>query len=193
MISPPKTLTIALATSRPALHAFLAGLPGVLVERAEDASVGVVDEVERCRELRARNPELPLVALVCCVHALGAGKLHALLAEGVTSVLDLELGAEETVRALERAAGGGSVLDLQLWSGRGELLRELIERRPPSGVDVRMLELVSLGLPDHEIGRRLHLSPHTVKHHIENLRERLGVGNRIELAAWAGRHGFYHS
>ena len=50
---------------------------------------------------------------------------------------------------------------------------------------------MAAGLPDHEIGRRLHLSPHTVKHHIEQLRGELGARNRIELAAWAGRHGFY--
>jgi DNA-binding NarL/FixJ family response regulator len=198
MISPTTTLCIALSTSRPAVHAFLAGLPGVAVEPLEEVSVGVVDvdgeladAVARCRELRADRPDLPLVALVCCSQALSPWQLQTLLAEGVGSVLDLRMGAEETVRALERAADGGSVLHLHLWSGHRELLRELLERRPANAVDVRILELVSLGLPDHEIGRQLHLSPHTVKHHVESLRGKLGVRNRIELAAWAGRYGFY--
>jgi len=30
-----------------------------------------------------------------------------------------------------------------------------------------------------------------VKHRIEQLRNELGVRNRTELAAWAGRNGFY--
>jgi DNA-binding NarL/FixJ family response regulator len=198
MITSTKTLRVALATSRPAVHAFLAGLPGVVLEPAEQARVGVVDvvggsaaAVGRCRELRADSPELPLVAILCCPRALSPWQLQTLLGEGVGSVLDLQLGPGETLRALERAASGGSVLDLQLWSEQRSLLRELFERRPANATDLRVLELVSLGLPDHEIGRRLHLSPHTVKHHVESLRGKLGVRNRIELAAWAGRHGFY--
>jgi hypothetical protein len=38
---------------------------------------------------------------------------------------------------------------------------------------------------------QLHLSPHTVKHHIDQVRRELRVRNRTELAAWAGRNGFY--
>jgi DNA-binding NarL/FixJ family response regulator len=58
---------------------------------------------------------------------------------------------------------------------------------------LQLLELVAYGRSDREIGALLHLSPHTVKHRIERLRDALGARNRIELAAWAGRHGFYHS
>ena len=46
------------------------------------------------------------------------------------------------------------------------------------------------GLSDREIASRLHRSPHTIKHYVERLREAVGARNRIELAAWAGRHGF---
>ena len=46
-------------------------------------------------------------------------------------------------------------------------------------------------LSDHEIGASLHLSPHTVKHHVDTLRAEVGARNRIELAAWAGKNGFY--
>jgi DNA-binding NarL/FixJ family response regulator len=30
-----------------------------------------------------------------------------------------------------------------------------------------------------------------VKHHVDQLRRDVGVRNRTELAAWAGRNGFY--
>jgi DNA-binding NarL/FixJ family response regulator len=46
---------------------------------------------------------------------------------------------------------------------------------------------VALGLTDHEIGRRLSLSHHTVKHRIDRLRRRVHAKNRVQLAAWAGR------
>jgi DNA-binding NarL/FixJ family response regulator len=56
---------------------------------------------------------------------------------------------------------------------------------------VRIVELVAAGLPDREIARRLHLSPHTVSHHVGRLSEQVGARNRTALAAWAGAHGLY--
>jgi DNA-binding NarL/FixJ family response regulator len=56
---------------------------------------------------------------------------------------------------------------------------------------LEVITLVAHGLSDREIGARLHLSRHTVHHKIERLRDDLGLKNRIELAAWAGRHGLY--
>jgi DNA-binding CsgD family transcriptional regulator len=52
--------------------------------------------------------------------------------------------------------------------------------------DLALLRLVALGLTDHEIGRQLYLSHHTVKHRIDRLRRRVQARNRIQLAAWAG-------
>src|SRR3954471_15614060 len=52
--------------------------------------------------------------------------------------------------------------------------------------DVGLLRLVAAGLTDHEIGRELYLSHHTVKHRIDPLRRRVRARNRIQLAAWAG-------
>jgi DNA-binding NarL/FixJ family response regulator len=65
--------------------------------------------------------------------------------------------------------------------------------RVPTRTSAQILELLVHGLSDQEIGHQLHLSPHTVKHHIDRLRGELGARNRIELAAWAGRQGFYRA
>jgi DNA-binding NarL/FixJ family response regulator len=110
----------------------------------------------------------------------------------MASMLDLRSSQEELASALEAIVAGDSVLDVRVgWRNR-PLLRDIFAREDPrADLDLRMLELLALGLPDHEMGRRLHLSPHTVKHHVESLRWELGLRNRIELAAWAGRHGFY--
>jgi DNA-binding NarL/FixJ family response regulator len=47
--------------------------------------------------------------------------------------------------------------------------------------------LVALGLPDNEIGLRMCLSRHTIKHRIERLCRRHHARNRVQLAAVAGR------
>ncbi len=157
-----------------------------------DAAVEPIAGIAFCRQLRSHRPHVPITALLCCPQAADPWQLQTLFASGVSSVLDLQASPAEAARVLTAAAKGAAVLHLHLRRAHRGLLRDLfVERGPRTGTKLQVLELVCRGLPDHEIGRRLHLSPHTVKHHIESLRAEVGVRNRIELAAWAGRHGFY--
>ena len=201
---------ILVFSDRPALHAFFTTVSSaserasVTLEAARTASLdrlgaAIVDValepaigIEVCTELHRRRADLPVAAVVCCPHAVNEWTLRGLLASGVSAVLDLQTSSEEAARLLGSVGRGASVLHVQLGSDRRRLLHDVLspaERRTP--VQTRLLELVARGLPDHEIAGDLHLSPHTVKHRIEQLRHELGVRNRSELAAWAGRHGFY--
>ena len=200
-------LHVLLATSRPAVRAFFESLDfrvgpiaaEAAAEEALPADVAVVDAaldppaaIDLCSRLHEQRPELPIVALVCCPQALAPWNLRGLFAAGVSSVIDLRGHREDMRLALLSAARGETVLQVQLSHGGSALLRDVFSVRPARReLQLRLLELVALGLPDHEIGRRVHLSPHTVKHSIENLRAAVGVRNRTELAAWAGRSGFY--
>jgi DNA-binding NarL/FixJ family response regulator len=49
----------------------------------------------------------------------------------------------------------------------------------------QVIELVSEGLTNKEIGYQLHLSPYTVKSHVHNILEKLAIHNRIEIASYA--------
>jgi DNA-binding NarL/FixJ family response regulator len=159
-----------------------------------DVAVDLVAALEFCRELEARRPGLPIAGLVCCPQALSPWDLQSLLTLGVTSLFDLSATSAEAARTIESTAQGSPVFQLHLQRGERGLLREILSAGEPSSMaKVELLQLVARGLPDHEIGRRLHMSPHTVKHHIEDLRDGLGARNRIELAAWAGRNGLYAS
>lgn len=201
---------VLLATARPAVATFFASIARVErlnvdadvsahAQAVSAASVAVVDAaidpsaaLAACEDLHRARPDLPVAALVCCPHSVTPWMLRTLFGAGVTGMLDLHAGADEMARALETIAHGGSVVNLHLKRGDRALLRDaLAGRAPRSDLQLRLLELVALGLPDREIGRRVHLSPHTVKHHVEQLRGVVGARNRTELAAWAGRHGFY--
>jgi len=67
-------------------------------------------------------------------------------------------------------------------------------RQPPAGqrdVGARLtarenevLALVTEGLSNKEIARRLHLSPSTVKCHVHNLLTKTGLLRRSQLCAW---------
>jgi DNA-binding NarL/FixJ family response regulator len=180
---------LPLAAGAVAAHADEVALADVALV---DVGVDAQRALEVCEELARERPDLPVTAVVCCPTSMTAWGLRHLFETGVTSVIDLEATPLEFRRALRTVADGGSVFSVHLRRGQRALLREaLTSRGPRPETSLHLLELVAIGLPDHEIGRRLHLSPHTVKHRIEDLRTRVGARNRVELAAWAGRHGLY--
>jgi len=203
---PASAPRLLLVTQRDAVASFFRNLPGVrtLVAAPDEAALDAVDVVvvdvaldpERatalCQELRVVRPDLPIVVLLCCPQSVDPWQLQGLLGGGVGGVLDLQVSADEAVRTLEATARGGFVLHLHLRRGQRSLLRRALAGDDPRReTKLRVLELVARGHPDREIGAALHLSPHTVKHHVEDLRAEVGVRNRTELAAWAGRQGFY--
>lgn len=49
----------------------------------------------------------------------------------------------------------------------------------------QVIELISDGLTNKEIGWKLHLSPFTIKSHVHNILEKLAMHNRIEIAKYA--------
>jgi DNA-binding NarL/FixJ family response regulator len=208
---PPHRLIIA--TSRPAVYAFFAAIAeemgatplrvdvaedAVTAEGVTDASAAIVDigpdpvgAIDFCLALQEQRPGLPVTAVVCCSHSVTHWTLRRLVAVGVVSVIDLETTAAAASRALRSAARGELVVELRLGARRLVSLRDIFAGSELGGESQHVLELVAQGLSDVEIGRRLHLSPHTVKRRIEHLRSTVGARNRIELAAWAGRQGLY--
>ena len=157
--------------------------------------------IRLCRALRTRRPELPIVALVCCTQPFTPWHLQRLLQiEGGCSVVDGESTVEDFLRSIDKLFQGKALMHLQLSADYATLREGLLRRAGPKSRgngradperDLSLIALVAAGLTDREIGLRLHLSPHTVHHHIERLRAELAVRNRIELAAWAGCHGVY--
>jgi two-component system, NarL family, response regulator DevR len=153
-----------------------------------DASVERGEAIAVCAAVRAQHPKLPITAVFCCPHAATSTDLRGLLAAGVEGLLDLQLPAAETLRVLRGVARGQGAFHLQMAAGSSTSLVELLasgRNDELSEHDVILLRLVAAGLTDHEIGRQLYLSHHTVKHRIDRLRQRVRARNRIQLAAWA--------
>jgi DNA-binding NarL/FixJ family response regulator len=86
-----------------------------------------------------------------------------------------------------------------------ELLRQrepvgLVNRQPSAAGDGRaqvdltdrerqVLGLLASGLANKQIARRLGISEKTVKGHLTNLFQRIGVSDRTQAALWAERTG----
>jgi DNA-binding NarL/FixJ family response regulator len=58
---------------------------------------------------------------------------------------------------------------------------------PPTGITAREMEVAGLladGLTNRQIGRRLAISERTAERHVEQLRAKLGVHTRAQVAVW---------
>jgi two-component system, NarL family, nitrate/nitrite response regulator NarL len=96
-----------------------------------------------------------------------------------------------------------TVMDGQYWIGResvSDLIGSLVPRRAagqgtpsPGRPDLskrerQIVSAVAAGYGNKDIATRLRLSEHTVKHHLSNIFDKLGVTNRLEVALFAIKH-----
>jgi DNA-binding NarL/FixJ family response regulator len=189
---------IPVAAGAVAAHAEdLAGVAAAMVDVGSDpaAAIGI------CQELRGLRSDMPTIALVCCPHALTSWQLQT-LASSCDSALDLHGTEDELRRALRSIARGHAVFHLDLgrdgWSFRDGMASGPRPRSGPRAgrasaeTESKIIDLIARGMSDREMARLLHLSPHTIGHYVDRLCGRVGVKNRVALAAWAGRHGYYH-
>jgi DNA-binding NarL/FixJ family response regulator len=135
-----------------------------------------------------------------------------------TLLLTAEVTDADLVEALQLGARGvvlkQSTTDLlfrsiravvagQYWVGRecvGDLIDTMRLRatpapaaaRPTFGLTPRELEIVGTvvaGCTNEDIAQQLSISKKTVKHHLTNIFDKVGVSNRLELALFAVQHG----
>lgn len=57
-----------------------------------------------------------------------------------------------------------------------------------SDMERRIAYLVSVGMTNQQIARRVHLSAHTVNYHLRKIYKKLGIGTRVELAREAAMY-----
>jgi DNA-binding NarL/FixJ family response regulator len=132
-----------------------------------------------------------------------------------TLVLSAEVGDADVVHALRLGARGvvlkhastelllkaiHSVMAGEYWIGRAYIadlidsMRERVERtgavpqRPTFGLTPRQLDIASAiveGATNQDIAQQFSISAKTVKYHLTNMFDKLGVSNRVELARFA--------
>jgi len=55
---------------------------------------------------------------------------------------------------------------------------------PPAPPELEVATLVADGLTNHAIASRLGIAPRTAESHVENIRRKLGVRSRAQIAFW---------
>jgi len=122
--------------------------------------------------------------------------------EGIIAALDagavgylLKDAEPEEIHAAIRAAARG---ETPLAPKAASALLSEHRGRVPAGVELTarerdVLALVIAGLSNKQIARRLGISEKTVKGHLTNLFQRIGVTDRTQAALWAERSGLFRT
>ena len=141
--------------------------------------------VETILAIRKEFPEAKVV--VVTTYDLDED-IYRAIQSGAKSYL-LKDSSQEQIAATIRAVNSGrEILPPQVAS----LLQERRKRQNLTERELEVLQLLTKGRSNKEIGSTLHISEDTVKSHLKTLFVKLDVQDRTEAAITAVRHGIVH-
>ena len=149
-----------------------------------------LDGIEATRQLAGPDVTDPLAVVVITTFDFDE-YVHAALRAGARGFLLKDADTALLVQAVHAAARGDALIApsvtvrlLQAFARAGaRTAAQPLE--PLSPREEEVLRTVARGLTNAEIAQDMHLSLSTVKAHIASLMIKLGVRNRVEIAAWA--------
>ena len=186
---------------------FRAGLKSVLKLRQDMTVVAEADRVEDIAPMLARTPcdvlllDLQLnrnvlddiaelaarVAVVVVTTNEHPADALVAIRNGARAVVYKRFAPETLIEALHTVAQG------QIWVPPGLQPDIPFARQRPapvlSGREREIARYVALGLRNAEVARRLFISEPTVKTHLNNVFQKLGIRDRVELTLYAVRVG----
>jgi DNA-binding NarL/FixJ family response regulator len=152
-----------------------------------DLSMPVLDGIEATRQIHAAHHGA--IRVVVLTSFSDREQIVAALNAGASGYLLKDADPDELIRGIRAAAQGDAPLAAR---AAREILAERTPRPPESSLSPReldVLRLVARGLPNKRIARELAISEKTVKGHLTNIFQRLGVDDRTQAALWAQRRG----
>jgi DNA-binding NarL/FixJ family response regulator len=156
-----------------------------------DLAMEPIDGVEATRELRAKMPEVEVVAVTSLVDQ---SRVQAALEAGATGYLVKDAAPDELAVAIRAARNGEVHIDAALARSLMESLRSSREETPdPFGElserELEILRLIADGHANKEIARRLVISERTARTHVSNILRKLDLSSRTQAALLAVREG----
>jgi len=151
-----------------------------------DMSMPEVDGIEATRRIVEQRPSARIVIFTSFSER---DRILAAIDAGAIGYLLKDADPEELHRGVLAAARGESPLASKAAQA---VITARIESSPTRELTERereVLILVASGLANKQIARRLGIAEKTVKSHLTNLFQRLGVADRTQAALWAERHG----
>jgi DNA-binding NarL/FixJ family response regulator len=161
-----------------------------------DLNMPDASDADALRRIAAVSPEARVVVLT--VSSEEADVLEALEA-GACGYILKDTRADELVAGIRQTACGQAVLSREVVRAlvtrasadnhTTELSQPALDKLALTKREMDVLRLIVDGADNAAIGRALSISRHTVKQHVTNIFEKLGVHNRVEAAVYAVRAG----
>jgi len=142
----------------------------------------------------------PATRIILLTAAIEPGEIVTAVHLGARGVITKDAATALLFKCIERVVAG------EYWLGRaavGDLLKALVSaaaegsrRAGPPPLTARELEIIAAvveGAGNRQVAERFGLSPQTVKNHLSNIFDKLGVSNRLELALYAVNHQLFRS
>lgn len=156
-----------------------------------DLQMPGVDGLQVLRALEAQGSDTRVVVLT---GVLDDQQIVAALRHGVRGVVVKSMAPSLLLRCLRKVHAGERFLEhestslaidslLRREEGAREAARLLTAR------ENEIVRMVSSGMRNREIAERLVVTEGTIKTHLHNIYQKLGVESRLELSEWAGRRG----
>lgn len=157
-----------------------------------DIRMPVMDGLELTRRLAGPEVADPVKVVVVTTFDLDE-YVYPALRDGACGYLLKRSGPNLVIEAIRAAVSGETLISPQITV---KLLRKMIPPQAPTKTgealserELEVVRLVARGLQNDEIAGELFISAGTVKNHLANVQRRLGVRNRVEIAAWAWSTG----
>jgi two-component system response regulator DevR len=156
----------------------------ILDVRLEDGS-----GIEVCRDVRSALPE---VACLMLTSYADDEALYASVMAGASGYVLKQIRSRDLIEDVKKVAGGASLLDPRSVAN----VVERINKPAPedalldtlSAQERRILDLITQGLTNRQIGQEMFLAEKTVKNYVSNLLAKLSMSSRTEAAVYAARH-----
>jgi DNA-binding NarL/FixJ family response regulator len=152
-----------------------------------DIAMPQLSGLEALRLIKAELPETQVVMLTV---SDDDANLFEAVESGALGYLLKDLDADEFFEMLDGLQRGEAAITRRMTTRLMKGFADLSHRRtdPVDGLTQREMELLRLmaeGMSNKAIAQRLSISENTVKYHIRNILQKLGVQNRTQAVAYA--------
>ena len=154
-----------------------------------DLQMAPMDGIEATRQVRARYPDVEVVALT----SFGEQeRVHAALEAGASGYLLKDADVDDVAAAIRAAHHGQLQIDPAVARRLMASLQAAPQDDPAIELTAReldVLKLVGVGKANKEIASELHISERTARTHVSNILGKLELSSRTQAALWAVREG----
>ncbi len=139
----------------------------------------------------------PTTRVVLLTASESAEDLLAAVKAGASGYLTKDTPLPRLVDAMNDVLEGGAAVSPAMGGKLFSSLRDLLRhhgsasaRQPElTGRELEILTLVGVGNTSREIADQLYISENTVRNHVRNILDKLGMKSRFEAVNWAHREG----